>query len=72
MECRNQRCALAANGYVTAPEIGDRRDAGLLGDDVRIGQLHGERYGAARRMVNGLAVTADGADSGGGGARRSD
>jgi hypothetical protein len=59
MEGRHQRCALAAGGDVAAAEIGDRGDAGALGDHVAVADLQGERRRAMRAVANGLAVRTD-------------
>ncbi|MNF55867.1 hypothetical protein D3C84_373420 [compost metagenome] len=60
MEGRNQRCALAACGYIATSEITDDGDAGQLGEQRRIADLHGK---AARGlMTDSLAVTANGAN----------
>ena len=59
VERRGQRRPLAAGRDVAAPEVGHRGDAGALGDDARIAELHRERRCATRRVIHRLSVAAD-------------
>ena len=56
--------AAGAGGDVAAPEVGHRRDAGTLGDDVRVAELDSEgipavEVGALGPVTERLAVRAD-------------
>ncbi len=65
MKRRCQRRAFAAQRYVRAPEIRDRRYAGARRDDVRVADLQRKRTRSPRLVPQGLAVTADRGDLGG-------
>ncbi len=62
MKSRNQRCALAFGCNIPASEIGHGGNAGKFGNYIGIADLQGKRKSDVRRMVNGLAMAADGID----------
>ncbi|MNC40288.1 hypothetical protein D3C75_889830 [compost metagenome] len=60
MEGRYQWRALAAGSHIATAEVGDHADAGQLGEQCGVTDLHSKAAG--RFMANGLAVAADGAN----------
>jgi hypothetical protein len=57
MEGGRERRALAARRDVAAPEVGDDRDTGELGEQRRVSDLRGEAQ--IGPVANRLAVAAD-------------
>ena len=57
---RGQRRALTTSRHIASTKVGNRRDAGALGDYIRVTQLQGHRRSPVRRVRHRLSVTADG------------
>src|SRR5690606_23272853 len=62
MKRRNQWCTLSIGGYIAAAKIRNHTDAGALGEQRGVANL--DREAASWLMANGLAMAANGADSG--------